>query len=498
MTSTTGTYGRLCNQIIRNLAVSIIASKFNLKVNYFNYELIKKLGIELFIGNNEYDNMIPLTDDNFFSIYNSNILASNLDPNKNFFQTKEISNFIYNYLHKNDIMQHIIDNNPYKERYNTNNDLFIHIRLDDAASFNPGIKYYLRTIKTINFENLYIGSDDFNHQTIKEIIRLYPNAKLIKYDEINTIQFASTCKNIILSHGSFSAIIGYLAFFSIINYPEYNKDKIWFGDMFSIDGWIKHKSVNQCIALLTRGYTDNNLYSMLIERNRCISRNLDDKTIDIIVFNEGNITIEQQKYIQLETPELKIKFINITSDAFKKEKESISFERAHGFGIGYRHMCSFWFVDFWHFVEDYDKLIRIDEDCYINFNIDKLFLNLQHNIFIAGKTSHDDDFVTDGMNKFTNDFINRNKNRYSFKKTGWKAPNGPYTNVFGLSLDKIRNNDILKLYLSDINNSNMIYKRRWGDLPLWGEAIYYFFGNDTLLIDDTIKYYHGSHNANIN
>ena len=68
---------------------------------------------------------------------------------------------------------------------------------------------------------------------------MYPNIKLIQCDELKTIQFASTCKNIILSHGSFSAVIGYLSFFSTVYYPEYELNKIWYGDMFSIKNWIK-------------------------------------------------------------------------------------------------------------------------------------------------------------------------------------------------------------------------------------------------------------------
>ena len=124
-------------------------------------------------------------------------------------------------------------------RYNTNNDLFIHIRLTDVSDFNPGINYYLNMIKNITFDNLYISTDEITHNIVETIIRLYPKCNLIQYDEIATIQFASTCKNIILSHGSFSSVIGYLSFFSNIYYPEYEKDKIWYGDMFSIKNWIK-------------------------------------------------------------------------------------------------------------------------------------------------------------------------------------------------------------------------------------------------------------------
>jgi hypothetical protein len=111
--------------------------------------------------------------------------------------------------------------------------------LGDVASNNPGIYYYINTIKTITFNNLYLSTDDKNHIIVKKILELYPTAELINYDEIKTFQFASTCKNIILSHGSFSAIIGYLSFFSNIYYPKYELNKIWYGDMFSIKNWIK-------------------------------------------------------------------------------------------------------------------------------------------------------------------------------------------------------------------------------------------------------------------
>ena len=44
-------------------------------------------------------------------------------------------------------------------------------------------------------------------------------------DPVKTIQFGSTCKHIVLSHGSFSAMIGYLGFFSQVYYP--NKTPKW-------------------------------------------------------------------------------------------------------------------------------------------------------------------------------------------------------------------------------------------------------------------------------
>lgn len=240
MTETTGSNGRLGNQIIRNLAVSRVAEKHDLKVQYFNRDLISQLGIELYSGTNVYSSTSNITDDNYFAMYNQDTISCNLNPNNNYFQTREITNFLHDYLHSDKVKDAIIERNKYKERYTNNQDLFIHIRLKDVAHFNPGIEYYCRAIKAIqSYDTIYISTDDPNHSIIRQLCDLYPTVKLLILDEVSTIQFASTCKYIILSHGSFSAIIGYLSFFSSVYYPKYELGKIWYGDMFSIKNWVQ-------------------------------------------------------------------------------------------------------------------------------------------------------------------------------------------------------------------------------------------------------------------
>jgi len=256
--------------------------------------------------------------------------------------------------------------------------------------------------------------------------------------------------------------------------------------------------MKKCIALLTRGYNDRTKYGSLIQRNIHIDNNLVDKTIDILIFHEGNINQEDQVYIKNNTPELNIIFIDISNIAFNSDKQSIPFEEAHEFSLSYRHMCSFWFIHFFDVVKEYDKLLRIDEDCLIHSNIDKIFLTLDDYVFTCGIKSGDEEFVTKGLNEFSLNFLNNHKDEYYFKQKDTKIPNGPYTNLFGLNLENTQNNTIFQLYKKEIDDSNMIYKRRWGDLPLWGEVIYYIFGEDTLKVDNTIKYYHGSHNFNVN
>ena len=238
--TTTLANGRLGNQIIRNLAVSLIAEKHNMYVNYVNHGTIEKLGIQLYSGELKFEKTEELNDENYVEVYNADVVDWNLNPNKNYFQTKEIIQILYNYLHSEAVKSRIISHNVFASRYNSNNDVFIHVRLTDVARMNPGIDYYLKAIRRIDsFCNLYVSTDDWRHNIIKTIKENYPNMQLVVCDEITTFQFASTCKHIILSHGSFSAIIGYLSYFSNIYYPEYDENKMWYGDMFSIDGWTR-------------------------------------------------------------------------------------------------------------------------------------------------------------------------------------------------------------------------------------------------------------------
>ena len=92
----------------------------------------------------------------------------------------------------------------------------------------------------LEYDNIYLASDSLNHSIIKDILKEYPSIKLIDYDEVETIQYGSTCKNVILSQGTFSAIIGYLSFYSKVFYPELKKT--FCGDIFSIKDWNKIKN----------------------------------------------------------------------------------------------------------------------------------------------------------------------------------------------------------------------------------------------------------------
>jgi len=296
--STIVTSGGLGNQFFQSLALSILVEKNNLKVTYNTMNKFRFFDI-LYEGTLSYDRTTILNESTFFELLESYPIQNNiLVQRETFFQNKEISNYYYQYLRKEEIQQRVMKANPYKtrygcgirskaednhayseglrrspEEYDNNTDIFIHIRLKDTEPWNPGIQYYLRAIQQINPDNnkqIYIASDDITHNIIQEIIKKYSNTVVLDpykisiweklcnnelyiekcqqkktpiftddFSEYDTIQFGCTCKYIILSHGTFSAMIGLLAYHSDVYYPDYNYSIRWHGDIFSIPSWKK-------------------------------------------------------------------------------------------------------------------------------------------------------------------------------------------------------------------------------------------------------------------
>lgn len=257
-----------------------------------------------------------------------------------------------------------------------------------------------------------------------------------------------------------------------------------------------------CTAVLTRGYESCHEYAMLIRRNNSIYEHLERKNIDHLIFHEGNITIEHQSYIQDKTPNLPLKFIDISKIAFLKEKEQIRITEVPHFSVNYRHMCHFWFIDFMNALpETYDKILRIDEDCFMQSSVDYIFSQLDSHIFVAAIIAPDSEPTSIGLNALTMDFISKNKSSLPFAIadiSDTRISHGPYTNLIAYDLKSVRQNMTFLKYQEVVDKSEKIYERRWGDLPLWGESIYYIFGNQSMKIDQNIRYYHGSHNCQVN
>jgi hypothetical protein len=254
------------------------------------------------------------------------------------------------------------------------------------------------------------------------------------------------------------------------------------------------------IVLLTRGYDNLNQYNTLIERNKAIndvfySKLKDPDNYDVIIFNEGNISQNDQNYIQSKTPDMFLKFItvefydtNIINDYCPPDKDD--------FSSGYKNMCYFWSIDFFEYLKDYEYVIRIDEDCILkNLNTDVINNYKQKDIkFSSAFFQGDDDsrYIVGLYELFDTYLKDNNLNKYS---TEIKCP---YTNFMIVNIPYFRNNKNVQEILNRIKESNCIFSNRWGDLPILGYILTFLIDPIYYYEDKSIKYTHGSHNTDIN
>lgn len=256
----------------------------------------------------------------------------------------------------------------------------------------------------------------------------------------------------------------------------------------------KYPDNKRAIVGLVRGYGGAQHYNTLIQRNKVLEKD-NQKDIDYIIFHEGNIPLGHQLHIYKFTPDLMIKFVDV-SDVFKKE--DIEHKMSHALGatrrLGYRNMCNFWFCDFWKYVEKYNKIIRIDEDVIYKNNVIDMFSFIENRVACYGSWQGDCQIATIGLGNFTINYFKEvlNKEIKSFPQ------GGPYTNVFGLNLELFRKKTELFGFIKAIYDSNNIYIHRWGDLPLWGIALRFLYNEEDYILSDNIKYYHGSNKMNVN
>jgi len=231
--NTIGLAGRFCNHVIRNLYLSFLAKNSNLAVTYSYLDEIKRLGIPLYTeGTKTYENTLIIHDSDFLSYLDCD-LPHNLFVDFVSAQHPEFALRLYNFFKES--KEPIMAANIYKERYNCNKDVFVHVRLDDAASWNPGYAYYDSALVKCGAKSGFISSDSPDHPFVTGLAAKY-GLSIVKKDEVETIMLASTCAHVILSHGTFSWVMGALAFNAHVYIPP-KKHNVWCGDIFSMPGW---------------------------------------------------------------------------------------------------------------------------------------------------------------------------------------------------------------------------------------------------------------------
>ena len=236
--------GRFANQFIRAMAAHFISKNLSISAAY-PFDINHLLGVNLhnidtIAIDKSKSNVITLTDSDFINYINNTMSIQDntiLNLNNIYCQTSEHALKIYEFVNEEKNKLCIINKNKYNKSYNKNNNAFIHVRLGDVIHTNPGVDYYGEVLSKIKFDAGYISSDSINHPICTQLINKF-NLIPINLNEIETIQFGSMCKHVILSNGTFSWLIGLLGFSSDVYWPEIKK--VWHGDIFEcMPNWIK-------------------------------------------------------------------------------------------------------------------------------------------------------------------------------------------------------------------------------------------------------------------
>ncbi|NBQ42373.1 MAG: hypothetical protein EBU23_07520 [Mycobacteriaceae bacterium] len=280
-----GAPGRFGNQFIRHLFVSALAQRCDLRAAYSHGAELARLGLPLYTGARWFaaapaatteaevlawvtgaapfpDTCVDVRNDNCYCQSRPCSLWLHAHLKTRAAAVRAANPFRGRYLGNSGSARDPAAPTPFK-----NSDVFVHVRLDDAAQWSPGFEYYARAVRRAAadfaaadqsaaaapsslavFANTadtavtgWVSSDSPAHETCQRLLAEFPGlAVWSDPDVVRTIQFASTCRAVVLSHGSFSATIGNLAFDSLVYYPPYPAApaQMWFGDMFTMPGWV--------------------------------------------------------------------------------------------------------------------------------------------------------------------------------------------------------------------------------------------------------------------
>jgi hypothetical protein len=232
---TNGLAGRFCNHLIRNLYVSFLAEQNDLAISYSYLSEIQRLGIKLFTtGTKTYSQTVIIRDNDFLE-YLDQPVQVNIFVDWLAAQNHPFAMRLYNYFRTPIVQASIIDANTFKNRIGKNNDVFVHVRLDDVAHYSPGFDYYDKAIEQCGAKSGFISSDSPDHPFVTGLAAKY-GLELVQRDEVETIMLGSTCKHLVLSYGTFSWTIGALAFDANVYIPP-TQFSGWVGDIFRMPGW---------------------------------------------------------------------------------------------------------------------------------------------------------------------------------------------------------------------------------------------------------------------
>lgn len=239
------------------------------------------------------------------------------------------------------------------------------------------------------------------------------------------------------------------------------------------------------VAALIRGYNDLNSYDMLINRNKHIKDNflpkLKDHQCDVVIYHEGNVNDDHQRYIIEQSDGMDIQFIDIGD--FRSQ-----------FTVGYWFMCRFWSLEVLKYLSDYNFVVRIDDDCDImHINEEELNYVINSDVNYATAAMIDMRMELPYRRSMHEQFLNNYcKDNDIVMKKAFNDIVVAYPNFMITNIQYYRNNQAAQHFLHAITANNTIENMEIGDSNVWGMIFDIIDGKDYYVIKD-MKYNHHSH-----
>lgn len=232
--------------------------------------------------------------------------------------------------------------------------------------------------------------------------------------------------------------------------------------------------------------------TLVIVRNQSIAKNFKG-ICDLIFFHEGDISEEYKEKIRYRScVNFNYKFIEVPD--FKITDSEIQNLKPQILDIGnvrtgYSSMCKFWSYRFLNYLEDYDYVIRLDDDCIVLNDIQPVIDELETK-YLSFPTLGNEDFRY-GLESFIKAYFD--KPILDIEKVSV-----PYTNFCGFNLKKIRANKSIRNFFKEVENNEFIHKYAWNDTLIWGILMKYMIGEENWSEHKQIKYIHLSHLTYVN
>lgn len=275
--------GRLGNRVFQNLAVSLIAQRWDLATRYSLESESSRLGLKLFSGRRlMVGRSTALVEDSLRPLLEGEIGAGkessaregddaatamaagarfSFSPHGVWFQTPWFARKL-----RGEVLpamrESMLRANPWRNRLSQNNDTFVHVRIGDKEETVRSVNDYASAIAAARGGNtsgddeplsgsVYIASDSPHHAVVRELVQRFRATLLEDLDRVEIIQFGATAQKLVLSDGTFSWLIGVvsdvLAGRTSETSPELSPPPIrvlarpekWLGDIFVFREWLR-------------------------------------------------------------------------------------------------------------------------------------------------------------------------------------------------------------------------------------------------------------------